>query len=89
MDFRIVLSTLVAVFTAEMADKTQMVGLAMSSETGKPLSVFFGSVAGYCLVTGVTVFLGASLSRHINPMALRYGSGVLFILMGAWILIKG
>ena len=82
MDIRVVLTAFSAVFLAELADKTQLVGLGLASKTGKPLSVFLGSVAGYMLVTILTVFVGALLGKYIKPEYIRLTGGTLFILIG-------
>lgn len=82
MDLKVVFSAFVAVFAAEMADKTQMVGLGLSSKTGRPGSVFVGSVAAYALITAISVLLGAWLGKALKPEYLRYGGGALFVLMG-------
>ena len=42
MDWRVFLATFGAVFLAELADKTQFVGLGMSAKSGRPLSVWLG-----------------------------------------------
>lgn len=87
MDWKVVLATLSAVFIAELADKTQLVGITMASKTAKPFSVLLGSVAGYFLVTAISVMLGAVLAKYIKPEYLRYGGAVLFIVLGVAILL--
>lgn len=42
MDWKVFLATLSAILVAEIADKTQLVGISMSSESGKPISVWEG-----------------------------------------------
>lgn len=39
MDWKIFLATFSAIFLAELADKTQLVGIGMSAKSGKPLTV--------------------------------------------------
>jgi len=39
MDWKVFLATFTAVFMAELADKTQFVGIGMSAKSGKPLDV--------------------------------------------------
>ncbi len=88
MDFKIIAATFGAVFLAELADKTQMVGITMASKSMKPFSVFAGSVAAYMVITGISVFLGASLGKYIQPEFLKYGGGFLFIVLGV-LMISG
>lgn len=82
MDFKIILSTFAAVFVAELADKTQLVGIGMASKTLNPVSVFIGSVSAYLVITALSVFLGAALGNYLKPDVLRVGGAVLFITIG-------
>ena len=82
MDIKVVIATFIAVFFAELADKTQLVGIGMASKTLKPWSVFIGSVVAYGLITLVSVFLGVSISKFLKPEYLRYAGASLFIIIG-------
>jgi Ca2+/H+ antiporter, TMEM165/GDT1 family len=82
MDWKIFLATFGAIFVAELADKTQMVGITMSAKSGKPLAVWLGSISAYIIVTAVAVFLGAVLSKHIKPELIRYVGASLFVIIG-------
>ncbi|HNX68330.1 MAG TPA: TMEM165/GDT1 family protein [Candidatus Omnitrophota bacterium] len=82
MDLKVFLATLSAIFFAELADKTQLVGIAMSSKTGKPVSVFLGSIAGYALVTLISVILGSVLAKYIRPEWIRYAGATAFVVVG-------
>ena len=82
MDLKVFLATLSAIFFAELADKTQLVGITMASKTGKPLSVFLGSIAGYALVTLISVVLGTLLAKYIKPDIIRYTGAIAFVVIG-------
>jgi putative Ca2+/H+ antiporter (TMEM165/GDT1 family) len=82
MDWKIFLATFAAVFVAELADKTQLVGIAMSTKSGKPVSVWVGSVCAYMLVTIISVFIGAALGKYIKPELIKYCGAALFIIIG-------
>lgn len=82
MDYKVIAATFAAVFLAELADKTQLVGIGMASKTMKPLSVFCGSVAACAVITGISVSLGAVLAKHIQPTHLRYAGASLFVILG-------
>ncbi len=88
MDWKVFAATFAAVFCAELADKTQMVGIGMAAKTGKPISVWAGSVAAYVIVTVISVFLGSLAARFIRPEMIRYVGASLFILIGALMLLK-
>lgn len=82
MDTKIFLTTLSAIFFAELADKTQLVGLTLSAKTGKPFSVFLGSLAGYALVTLISVLIGSLLAKYIRPEWIRYTGATAFVVIG-------
>ena len=82
MDLKVFFATLSAIFFAELADKTQLVGITMSSKTGKPWAVFLGSIAGYALVTLISVLIGATLAKYIKPEFIRYAGASAFVVIG-------
>lgn len=86
MDWRIFAATFSAVFLAELADKTQIVGIGMVSKSGKPFSVWLGSISAYIIITAFTVLIGAVLAKYIKAEILRYCSAFLFIIIGILIL---
>jgi putative Ca2+/H+ antiporter (TMEM165/GDT1 family) len=88
MDWKVFLATFGAVFFAELADKTQMVGIGMAAKSGKPVSVWLGSVSAYVIVTVISVFLGAIMAKFIKPELIRYIGASLFIIIGALMLLK-
>lgn len=88
MDWKVFLATFGAVFFAELADKTQLVGIGMAAKTGKPISVWLGSVSAYVIVTVISVFLGAILAKFIRPELIRYIGASLFIIIGFLMLFK-
>lgn len=88
MDFKLILATFAAVFVAELADKTQIVGISLASKSLKPLSVFLGSVTAYMVITALSVLIGANLGKYIRPEYLKFGGGLLFIGIGILILFE-
>ena len=82
MDWKIFLATFGAVFFAELADKTQLVGIGMSAKSGRPLSVLLGSVSAYIVITAASVLIGAVLGKYIKPDFMRYVGGSLFVILG-------
>ncbi|MBU1998719.1 MAG: TMEM165/GDT1 family protein [Candidatus Omnitrophota bacterium] len=79
---KIFVATFSAIFLAELADKTQIVGMGLSSRSGHPWTVWLGSVAAYMLVTLITVFLGSMLGRYIKPDLIKYIGGTVFVIIG-------
>ena len=82
MDWKIFFATFSAIFLAELADKTQLVGIGMSAKSGKPLTVWLGSISAYIIVTAVSVLIGAALGKYIKPELVRYCGASLFVIIG-------
>ncbi|MFH1621919.1 MAG: TMEM165/GDT1 family protein [Candidatus Omnitrophota bacterium] len=82
MDLKIFLTTFSAIFFAELADKTQLVGIGMSAKSGKPLMVWLGSISAYILVTAISVLIGATLGKYLKPEFIRYCGASLFVIIG-------
>ena len=82
MDWKIFLATFSAIFVAELADKTQLVGISMSAKSGKPLTVWLGSVTAYIIVTALSVLIGATLGKYLKPELIRYTGASLFVIIG-------
>lgn len=87
MDWKIFVTTFLAIFIAELADKTQLVSIGMASKSGKPFSVWAGSVTAYLLITAVSVLLGALLGRYLRPDFVKIAGAVLFIVIGFLMLL--
>ncbi|MEK9149034.1 MAG: TMEM165/GDT1 family protein [Candidatus Desantisbacteria bacterium] len=87
MFWEIFLATFGAVFFAELADKTQLVGIGMSAKSGRPFSVWLGSICAYIIVTAISVFIGATLGKHIKPDLIRYCGASIFIIIGMLMLL--
>ncbi len=82
MDFKIFLTTFTAMLIAELADKTQLMGITLAGKSGRPFSVWLGSVTAFMIVTAVSVTLGAYISRYLPPQAVRIGGGTVFVVIG-------
>jgi len=87
MDWKIFLATFGTIFLAELADKTQFVGIGMSAKSGKPLVVWLGSVSAYIIVTAISVFIGAALGKYLSPALIKYTGASLFVLIGILMLL--
>lgn len=88
MAFKIFLMTFGAVFLAELADKTQIVGIGMASKSGRPVLVWLGSVSAYMVVTAVSVLVGALLGKYLNEQMVRYAGASIFIIIGLLIFFR-
>lgn len=75
-------ATFIAIFFAELADKSQLVGLGMSAKSGRPLSVWLGSVRAYIIVIAASVLIGATLGHYLKSELVRYSGASLFVIIG-------
>jgi putative Ca2+/H+ antiporter (TMEM165/GDT1 family) len=82
MDLKIFATTFVALFLAEFGDKTQLAAISLTSETGKPLAVFLGSVAALALVTLLGVMFGSVLVSYVPELYLKKAAAVFFVVIG-------
>ena len=82
MDWGTFAATFGAIFLAELADKTQLVGIGMSAKSGRPFVVLAGSVSAYLIVTVISVFIGATLGKYVRPELVRYTGATMFVLIG-------
>ena len=82
MEWRSFAATFVAIFVAELGDKTQLAAVSMTSKTGKPLSVFTAAVLAFAAVTLVGVLAGEALVTFIPEVYIKKGAALLFVLIG-------
>jgi len=85
MDWKLVGSTFVAIFLAEMGDKTQLATMGLAAGSSR-WAVFAGSALALVATSAVAVLAGEAVSRLVSPLWLKRAAGVAFVAMGAWFL---
>ena len=87
MDWKIFITIFVAVFIAELGDKTQLATMlfATDKEVSKYM-VFFAASAALIVASAIGVLAGSLFSEYINEKYLHYIAGIGFILIGAFTL---
>ena len=87
MDWKIFITIFVAVFIAELGDKTQLATMlfATDKEVSK-YTVFFAASAALMVASAIGVLAGSLLAEYINVKYLHYIAGIGFILIGAFTL---
>lgn len=88
MDFKLLATTFVAVFLAELGDKTQLATLSFASGGSSRWAVFIGSAGALVCTSAIAVLGGEAVTRVVSPLLLKRLSGVAFIAIGAWILVS-
>lgn len=89
MDLKVAATIFVAVFVAELGDKTQLATLLFASDKDSSAVMVFLS-ASLALVTsvGLAVVAGGVITQHVSEEVLRYVPGVGFIAIGLWTLVS-
>jgi putative Ca2+/H+ antiporter (TMEM165/GDT1 family) len=85
MDWKLVGSTFLAIFLAEMGDKTQLATMSLAAGSSR-WSVFAGSALALVATSAVAVLAGEAVSRLVSPLWLRRAAGVVFVVMGVFFL---
>lgn len=76
-----------AVFLAELGDKTQLATLLFASDTeASKVGVFLAASGALVLSTLIAVLVGAQLSHYISPRTLKIMAGLGFVIIGVWVL---
>lgn len=81
------LSIFFLVFVAEIGDKTMLLAFLLAAKFKKPAVILFSIFLATICNHAFAAYLGAQLSQWINPLYLKWGLGISFILFGFWTLI--
>ncbi len=89
MDYKLLFTVFVAVFIAELGDKTQLATMlfAADKEVSK-LTVFVGASLALIVASAIGVLAGSAISQYVSEKHLHYIAGIGFIVIGAWTLLK-
>ena len=88
MDWKLLVSTFLVVFVAELGDKTQLAVLSLAASGSSRWVVFGGSALALVASSAIAVLLGEGVSRVVSPILLRRGAGVVFIVLGLLFLLS-
>ncbi len=89
MDWPALITVFVAVFIAELGDKTQLATMlfAADKEVSK-LTVFVGAALALVATSAIGVAAGSLLSQYVSARQLSYVAGIGFIAIGVWMILK-
>ena len=87
MDWKLTSGTFVAIFVAEMGDKTQLAAFALAGGSSSKWAVFIGASLALIATTAIAVLAGGVVGRYVPAVWLRRGAGALFIAMGVLLVL--
>jgi len=79
-------SVAVAVFVAELGDKTQLATATLAAQ-GPPVLVWIGATIGIIAAGAVGVVVGRFIGARLPERATRIGSAVLFAVFGVALIV--
>ena len=89
MDLKVLLTVFIAVFIAELGDKTQLATLLFASDKDvSKWTVFIGASSALVVAAGIGVLAGGVISQYVSERYLHYIAGIGFIGIGIWTLAK-
>lgn len=79
------LSIFIAVFLAELGDKTQLATVLFASDQNhNPYFVFMAAAGALVASTAIAVILGNAAGKYLDDIPLKLIAGIGFILIGSW-----
>lgn len=88
MTWKLFASTFMAIFLAELGDKTQLAAFALSSGTSSRMTVFLAASLALVATTALAVVAGGLIGRYIPAIWLQRAAGVAFIVLGVVFLLS-
>lgn len=85
-DRNVVASVAVAMFVAELGDKTMLATATLAAQ-GSPVAVWIGATSGIVLSGSVGVLVGRTTGRALPERTVRIASGILFATFGIALLV--
>ena len=76
------------VFLGEIGDKTQLPALLLAARFRRPLPIILGILVATLVNHAGAAAMGAWLTRALNPRWLRWGLGLSFLALAAWMLVR-
>lgn len=82
IDIKLIISTFIMIFLAELGDKTQLSIFTLSTHRNSVLSIFIGSISALLLTTVIAVILGGAIGKLVPQKVMKIIAGAVFISFG-------
>ncbi len=87
MDWKLLGSTFLVVFLAELGDKTQLATFGLAAGSESRISVFAGAAFALVAASAIAVLLGQAVGSLVPELWLRRAAGLLFLVLGVVFLV--
>jgi putative Ca2+/H+ antiporter (TMEM165/GDT1 family) len=89
LEYKVLFTVFIAIFIAELGDKTQLATLLFAADKDvSKLTVFIGASLALIVASGIGVLAGGVVSQYVNEKYLHYIAGIGFVGIGVWTLLK-
>lgn len=88
LNWNVIFTTYIAIFVAELGDKTQLATLNCAIVTKSPVSIFIGSSLALITASVIAVVIGCYVSKWIPIHYVSKIAGVIFIGLGIFYIFK-
>ncbi len=88
MSLKIILTTFLTIFLAELGDKTQIAVLTLSAQSKNPISVFLGAILAFVVITFIGAILGDFITKFIPAHFIEKVAALAFIVIGILMLLE-
>ena len=82
LNLKLIASTFLVIFLAELGDKTQISIFALASNRKAFLSVFIGAAGALLLTTLIAAALGSAIGRFVPEKVIKIAAGAVFLAFG-------
>ncbi len=87
MEWKLMGSTFLVIFLAELGDKTQLATFGLAASPSSKLAVFLGASVALIATSAIAVLLGEAVGRVVPEVWLKRMAGALFIVLGLLFLL--
>lgn len=75
-------------FLAELGDRTMLATVMVASRERNLIGVWLGSTLGLICANALAIIVGKALGKHLPDKALKFGTSLIFIASGIWVLVE-
>lgn len=85
---KIIFSTFLLVFLAELGDKTQLTTMLLSAQSSSKMAILIGSSIALVCSSVLGVLLGSVINKYIPTNIIQMGAAIAFIVIGVLLLFN-